>query len=257
MINNTAFLIISCDAYSGLWPKHFECLDEHWSACPFPKYLLSNHLESGNEKVKTIKVGEDRTWSVNLKNALSELRKDYKYVLTTFDDLFLNERVYNQQLTQAIGSFEKHKGEFVQLIKWHNRPKKVDEYLGSLEKGSLYRPNCVYALWDIDVLDNLLDPEENAWQFERDGAKRSDLYKGFYAVNESIFKYRNVVVRGKIVQKDAKKFKLEGIKNLPVMNSKDQIFFLIRLWSFKVFLFITPRKLQSKAVMYKNKITKK
>jgi len=257
MLDQTAYLIISCDAYSGLWKTHFECLEKHWSDCPLPKYLLSNNKDSGHSEIKTIAIGYDLTWSANLKKALEVLRKDYKYVLATFDDLFLDEKVDNHLLAHTMESFRAQGGDFVQLIKWHNKPKNVDQYLGKLETGSLYRPNCVYALWDIEVLDYLLDPEENAWQFERNGAKRSDIYDGFYAVNRSIFNYRNVVVRGKIVRKDARDFSLEGLENLKVMNLREQLAFILRLWSFKAFLFITPRRLQSSAVKLKNKIIKK
>lgn len=245
MKNQTAFLILSCDAYSGLWETHFSCLDTHWADCPFPKYLLSNFKDSGRDEIKTIKVGEDVSWSANLKKTLQILKKEYSHVLLSFDDLFLTQKVDNKQLENVIEAFKKEKGAFLQLIKWHNKPKKVDQYIGILEIGSLYRPNCVYALWDIEVLDKLLDPNENAWEFERKGAKRSDKFEGFYAVQQSIFQYRNVVIRGKIVRKDANNFNMKDIKGLKVMSIWDNLKFYLRYLGFKIFLFLVPRKYQA------------
>lgn len=251
---NTAFLIISCDAYSSLWPTHFSCLDEHWSDCPYPKFLLSNYLDSERQDLTTIKVGEDKTWSANLKKALLILQKDYDHVLATFDDLFLVEMVDNMALERAIESFHRNQGQFLQLIKWHNKPKRVDQFIGELGKGSLYRPNCVYSLWNIEVLLELLNDEESAWEFERKGARRSDRFGGFFAVHESIFNFRNVVIRGKIPRKDARRFKLEASEKIGIMTPWDQVRFYIRLWSFKLFLFLTPRKLQAPLVRAKIRI---
>ncbi len=256
MLKDTAFLIISCDTYSGLWNKHFDCLDKNWPDCPFPKYLLSNKKDSGDSKISTIKVGEDRTWSANLKKAIQDLKKDFKYILATFDDLFLTENVDNTKLEKAIKSFKSNDGQFLQLIKWHNRPKKINETLGSIESGSLYRPNCVYALWNIEVLEDLLDETESAWEFERKGAQRSDKYNGFFVVLESIFKYRNVVIRGKITRKDSRIYGLRSIENLKVMNLANHLAFLSRLWSFKIFLFLIPRRMQVPLVRAKTKIIK-
>lgn len=249
-----AFLIISCDAYASLWPMHFRCLDEQWSDCLYPKYLLSNRADSGRGDIVTIKVGDDVTWSANLKKALLVLKQDYDHVLATFDDLFLVDKVDNDALAGVIESFQQNKGQFLQLIKWHNKPRRVDQWIGELGKGSLYRPNCVYSLWNIDVLLDLLNDEETAWEFERKGAQRSDRFGGFFAVHDSVFNFRNVVIRGKIPRKDARRFNLKASEKIGIMTTWDQVRFFVRLWSFKLFLFLTPRKLQAPMVRAKIRI---
>lgn len=256
MQSQTAFLILSCDAYSGLWETHFRCLDKYWPDCPFPKYLLSNYKVSNHAEITTLKAGKDISWSANLKHALGELEKDYKYIIATFDDLFLTQKVDTQELAKVVESFKAEKGQFLQLIKWHNKPKKINQHIGLLEKGSLYRPNCVYALWDIEVLNELLVTEESAWDFERIGTKRSDKFDGFYAVYQSIFQYRNVVIRGKVVRKDAHNFGLKTLNNLRVMSLFDSIRFYTRYWSFKFFLFVVPRKYQARVARVKTSFIK-
>jgi hypothetical protein len=254
MLNKTAFLIISCDTYSGLWETHFRCLDKQWPDCPFSKYLLTNHLDSGRPEIQAIKTGEDQGWSANLKKALDILRPDYEYVLVTFDDLLLIETVNNHLLNKVLESFFNLDGQFLQLIKWHNKPKRVNDLLGLIEPDSLYRPNCVYALWKIDILNQLLIPEETAWEFERNGSARSNRFDGFYVVLQDIFQYRNIVIRGKIVPKDARDFNLSHLPNLKVMSSANLLRFRLRYWSFKLFLLLVPRKRQVQMVKTKNKI---
>lgn len=252
MLDKTAFVILSCDAYSELWETHFRCLDKHWPDCPFPKYILANHKNSGRKDITTIKVGDDRAWSGNLRKALQSLRLEYRYVLLTFDDLFLVEPVHNNLLEPILDVFKESRGQFIQLIKWHNKPKKVNTFFGLIEPGSLYRPNCVYALWDIAVLDSLLVPEENAWEFERKGAARSDRFHRFFAVQNTVFHYRNSVIRGKIVRKDARLFNLKNTQRLKVMSWKDTVQFYFRYWSFRLFLFLVPRKQQVRVAKMKN-----
>lgn len=244
MTSKTAFVILSCDRYSGLWEKQFKVLDKYWSDCPYPKYLLTNHKDPNRPDIKAIKVGEDQSWSANLKKALEILRPEYDYILLTFDDLFLVETVNNRLLAQVLESFHSLNGQFLQLIKWHNKPKSINDLLGLIEPGSLYRPNCVYALWNIDILNNLLVNNETAWEFERNGAQRSNHYDAFYVVHQDIFKYRNTVIRGKIVPKDAITFNLQNTPNLRVMTTLDLIIFRTRYWAFRLFLFFVPRKLQ-------------
>ncbi len=254
MAGKTAFLILSCDAYSGLWDAHFRCLDQFWPDCPFPKYLLTNHKESGRSDISTIKAGDDLGWSANLKKALETLRKEYDFVLVTFDDLFLVEEVNGRILESVLDSFHSLGGQFLQLIQWQNKPIKVNQLLGLIESGSLYRPNCVYSMWDIEVLDNLLLPEETAWEFEKKGSARSDQHKGFYVVLDSIFYYRNTVIRGKIVRKDARLFNLSTTGKLRIMSNWDNIRFQLRYQGFRLFLFLVPRTWQAPLARLKTRL---
>ncbi len=253
MLKKTALVILSCDHYSELWDTHFKCLDEYWPDCPFTKYILTNHKNSSRPDIHAIRIGEDLTWSANLIKALEILREEYDYILVTFDDLFLVEKVDNQHLGKVLDSFHELKGRFLQLIHWYNKPKRVNVYLGLVEKHSLYRPNCVYSLWDIEVLGSLLVAEENAWEFEKNGSARSDRYDGFYVVLSDVFRYRNTVVRGKILRKDASQFNLANTEILPVMDWTESVQFYLRYWGFCIFLFLVPRKYQVLMAKIKNR----
>lgn len=244
MLPKTAYLIISCDAYSDLWDAHFRCLDEKWPDCPFPKFILANHRESGWPDIRTIKAGDDLSWSDNLKKGLDILRRDFEYVLLTFDDLFLLKEVDNQKINKVIEAFVPIGGSFIQMIPWINRPEPVNGLFGRIPPGSLYRPNCVYALWNIDVLQNLLIPGESAWQFEKNGSSRSDRYDGFYATLESLFVYRNTVIKGRIIPQDARRFQLTPSSHLQVMTVAEHLRFRLRYLAFRAFLKLVPRGMQ-------------
>lgn len=254
MLAKTALVILSCDNYSELWDTHFQCLDKYWPDCPFPKYILTNHKEPSRTDIQAIRIGDDLNWSANLKKALKTLRNDYEYVLVTFDDLFLVDEVNSRNLESVLDSFHSLNGQFLQLIKWYSKPLKENSLLGKIEPGSLYRPNCVWSLWDIAVLDDLLLPEENAWEFEKKGSARSDKYDGFYVVLSDIFHYRNTVVRGKILRKDARQFQLRNTVQLKVMSIKETIQFYIRYWGLRIFFLLIPRKNQICMSRVKNRI---
>ena len=257
MTARTAFLILSCDQYAGLWQKHLHCLDEQWRDCPFPKYILTNHLEPERADIRAIKTGDDENWSANFKKALAVLRPEFDYVLVTFDDLFLTSQVDTGYLKTVLESFYDVDGQFLQLIRWHNKPGRMNSWFGHIAKGSLYRPNCVYAIWNIDVLDSLLVPQESAWEFERNGAGRSDQYDRFYAVMVSVFNYRNTVIRGKIVRQDARRFNLKPGGRLRVMTIGDAVRFRFRYWGFRLFLFVVPRRYQVRLAAIKRWMTGK
>jgi|GEM_PF-3349556 len=257
MLSKTAFLILSCDSYSELWDTHFKCLDRYWPDCPFPKYILTNLKDPNRQDITAIKVGQDLTWSANLIKALEILRPDYQYVLVTFDDLFLKRTVNNHQLESALQLFSQSEGEFLQLIKWLKRPIRVNSSFGKIEPGSLYRPNCVYAIWDIEVLQNMLVPGENAWEFERNGAARSERYDRFYAVLKSVFHYRNSVIKGKILRGDARRFNLRNTRKFSVMSRCENVHFYLKFLAFKVFLAVVPRKKQPLVASWKDRITGK
>ena len=237
-------LVLSCDAYAPLWEAHFRELERHWPDCPFSKLLLTNRLDPGIRGVEALQAGDDRGWSDNLLTALDTIQERFDWLLLTFDDLMLVQRVDNDRLGAALDSFFRVGGDCIQLIRWHNRIRRVDEQIGSIAPGSLYRPTCVWALWRVETLRQLLVPGESAWQFERNGSPRSDQFDGFYAVHEPIFLYHNTVIRGRIVPGDVKRFNLTPGDKLRPMTAMQWLRFKVRYLAFKSFLSLVPTTMQ-------------
>jgi hypothetical protein len=252
-----ALLILSCDKYYELWDPVFKSIDEFWKDCKYDKFLLTNFKDYNYKNVNVIKVGEDISWSNNLAIALSEIRKTYSHVLISLDDLFLNKKVDNQLLESVIESFILIDGNYLKLIEGPKHTRRFNDLFGEIEPGSIYRPTCVFALWKISILEELLVLSENAWEFERKGAVRSNSYDKFFVIYKDIFIYRNSVVRGKIVRADAKKYGLLNTKELTVMTVSDHFSFKMRYYFFKIAMTIIPWKLKKPALKFKNFILNK
>ena len=77
MAANLAVVISSCDLYSDCWKPLFHSIHQYWSDCPYSIYLISNHKDSGDESIRTIKVGEHLGWGSNTKKALAEIHEEY------------------------------------------------------------------------------------------------------------------------------------------------------------------------------------
>ena len=85
------------------------------------------------------------------------------------------------------------------------------------------------ALFKKDVLIDLLDKKESAWDFEIKGSERSNKYNDFYSVDVEILPYLNGVVKGKWVNKVYRHLKKENFdvsdKNIKKMNFYESILF--------------------------------
>jgi len=81
-----AVLVVSCDNYSDLWEPFFELFWRFWPDCPFNVYLLSNKINADIPRVKNLLVGDDISWSDNLRKGISQLKE--KYILLFIEDLF-------------------------------------------------------------------------------------------------------------------------------------------------------------------------
>lgn len=245
MTNKIALLVLSCDNYSDLWPIFISQFEKNWPDCPFDKYISTNFLDANSENFQSLKIGKDTSWSDGVIKTLKKIKNKYEHALITLEDLILNEKVDNEFFLALVKEFLNLNGNYLKFIKKPRPTNKFNNYFGEIKPGSLYRPTCVYALWNIETLLELLDKNENAWEFERFGAIRSDKYDGFYVVYEDFFKVSNTVVKGKWVPKERKKIEYLGyiLDNSRIKLSMIQALKLqIHSYIYKFFINITPWK---------------
>ncbi len=257
MIQKTALVALSCDNYSDLWPIFIKQFQDNWADCPFDKYISSNQMEYENEEFSFIKIGKDNSWSDGVIKTLNLLKESYDYALVTLEDLMLYKKVDTQTFLSMCNEFFDADGNYIKFIKKPSPTKKFNQDFGEIEPGSLYRPTCVYALWKIDVLLDLLREEENAWQFERYGAVRSEKYAGFYVVYKDFFSVLNTVVKGRWVPVELKKLTRLGHNLIPereVMGS----FAALKLYTYALLYRLSynfiPWKMRKKLVFAIKKI---
>ena len=110
---------------------------------------------------------------------------------------------------------------------------KVYDGLGMINPGSKFRVSTQSAIWDKDVLLDLLEPDESIWEFEHKGSIRSQKYDNFYSVFKPVLTYRHhVVERGKWFPWEALYFSYKRIgvdlSSRQVMNLFETIRWLLQ-----------------------------
>lgn len=210
--NTCSIIVSSCDAYSDLWTPFFNSFFKYWGDCPYPIYLLTEEKDCTVENVKTIKAGKSTNWSDRLIIATQELKSER--VLLILEDFFLRSKVNSSSVSDLLDLSLKENIPMLRLIP---RPSpdsnnKVYKGLGIINPGSKFRVSTQSAIWNSDVLLDLLEPDESIWEFEHKGSIRSEKYKNFYSVFKPVLTYRHhVVERGKWFPWEALYFYLKGI----------------------------------------------
>lgn len=252
-----AILVISCDKYSDLWEPCTKIFNKFWPDCPYDKYLASNTEAYDSNGFSSILIGEDKSWSHGLKSVLTKLEEKYDYVFSLLEDYYFIEKLDNEYMTKMFDSFVLAEGNFLRLLKII-RPqiKYFNEYFGETENYTPYRQTCVFTLWKIKTLNEILKDDENAWEFEKIGVKRGFQYDNFFCVYKNQFKVINLVIQGKLVPKSYKILK----RILPEINldrtsftSREMVIMNIRDYCILTFLRFVPKKIRSKIYFAKNK----
>jgi len=247
MINNLlSILVVSCDKYSDIWEVYIKLFNKYWPECKYERYLLTNKIETQIFGFRSIAIGDDISWSDNLKKGLEKIRS--KYVLILIDDHFIVDKVNDEELNNILKYFYNIDGNYLRLYPYPRPIGEINKFMGSIPEGYLYRTSVISSVWKINVLYDILKEGENAWQFELNGSIRSDKYNGFYAIkNINILPTINGIIRGKWNKMAMKILENKGIIfnqiNRPIMSNKEMIIYYYSLWRSKIFNFI-PWKLR-------------
>lgn len=240
---NLAILVPSCDKYSDLWDPLFSSIEKFWNPLPGNLYLLTNNLTPDKYPCKVIPIGDDKTWSLNVLNALSYI--DEEYVMLHIDDLIITDYVDTFQTNRLISEFMNSNGNYLRL---NPTPKGTFQmgFISNVLPGDLYRSSTVFSIWKKEVLVDILRPEENAWEFEILGSERTDVFRNWYASVKWLIPYENLVIKGLVDPLALRKINKSGIAyetNRDLMN-----FFQLSNYIFKrirsKFLGIIPRRMQ-------------
>jgi len=194
----TALLVASCDKYADVWPPFFGLFFRYWPDCPFPVYLGANRLEPPGSRVKSIRVGEDRSWASGVVAMLERIESDW--VIFMLEDFFLRRTVDTARAVELVDLARSENLHCLRLIPRPppSRPHSAHSGVGILDPGMIYRASTQAAVWRVATLKALLRPEFSAWQFEFEGSKLSDAYaEGFWAAHRPVLDYVQSVERGK------------------------------------------------------------
>ena len=231
--NKCSIIVSSCDAYSDLWTPFFNSLFKYWEDCPYPIYLLTEEKECNVQNVVTIKAGKNTNWSDRLITASKELSSER--ILLILEDFFLRSKVNSSSINDLL---DLSLNENIPMLRLIPRPSpdlnnKIYDGLGLINPGSKFRVSTQSAIWDKDVLLDLLEPDESIWEFEHKGSIRSQKYENFYSVFKPVLTYRHhVVERGKWFPWEALYFSMKDLgvdlSSRKVMNIFETIRWLMQ-----------------------------
>jgi len=198
---DTAFVVVSCDKYSALWEPFFKCLTKYWPDCPFDKYLVSNHLDLSDKSAVVVKVGEDKSYSDNLRLALEKI--NYEWIILWLDDVFIADTVDTGRLLHILEHVKRRGAGYLKLAADMPMAYKPDpgEEVGQLPKGIKYRSAIGCTLYRKTTLLKLLTPNASAWDLDRSEIA-DQLDEPFYALTPSSskkppIKYSHLLVKGR------------------------------------------------------------
>lgn len=197
-MKNIAILVVSCDKYSDLWDIFFSYINKNWAECDISVYLGTNYKCYNSDKVKTIQIGEDRSWADNVKKMLEEVNEDY--VLMLLEDFFICDQVRNTEIEKYYDFLLEKRADFIRLNPCPPPHNTINPKLkiGEIEEGEPYYISTQPAIWKKTALLGLLKSGYSAWDFEIKNSENSkDLNIKGLGTNKYVIKHLNGVERGK------------------------------------------------------------
>jgi hypothetical protein len=204
-----ALVISSSDRYSDLWPTYFALLERFWPDCPFHRYLVSNTKGLDDRGITNILVGPDACWSDTMLKALPRITEEY--ILIWGEDLFPCAPVNTQRIMEFCRFAVENVANYVRLHAKPRPDRPLNDLLGVVSPGTIYRASTTVNIWKRDVLLDLLRPGETGAVFESNGSERSDAYPGFYSSRNTEVHFINGVIKGKWEQRAVKKLRELGV----------------------------------------------
>lgn len=246
--NAVAFMVVSCDKYADLWEPFFHCFRKYWPDCPYSVYLVTNEKDYQEPGVTVIKIGEDKSYSDNLKVAISQIEEPW--VILWLEDVMLSQPVQTQRLQNIIEQAQSIPVGYLKI--GPDLPLSYDDFggkeIGPIPVGVRYRSAVGIAMYQIKTLKKLLIPGASAW--ELDTSRISDgLQEPFYALTSKAARrppivWVNGVIKGKWYWPSMRFLRKEGFA-AALKNRKRQslaAFLYIQIFLFHNFMLRTMKK---------------
>ena len=155
-------LVLSCDAYSYVWPTFFTLLDKYYPH--HPEVYLSTETKQC-DFCKTIKTNS-QVWTERFKSALEQIPDNY--ILVMLEDFFIRKPVNEQEILNAEKIMQNNKNIIVCNFELQYR-KGVATAYPSYERQlnkQTYLNSCQPSLWNRKLLIERLQKSQTAWEWE-------------------------------------------------------------------------------------------
>lgn len=192
-LTNAAVCVLSFDGASDLWEPMFDALEANWPQRGVPTYLLTNFKQySGPHDVKTLAIGEDVDWSSNLLLALEQIPEEH--ILFIFDD-FIPREIDVARLEHFMGLAVKNRWGYLTLHPNNYLEERVSEGVRRISEHGVYRCTLLYGIFRKDLLIDLLEPGESAWDFEIESGIRAR-GKNLLSIERKVFRHYHLLRKG-------------------------------------------------------------
>ena len=187
-----AIVVLSCDKFRVTWKPCIDHFFNAWCECPYPVYLLNNFSPSEDDRVIDLMIGDDLNWSDSLKKGLGKVPA--KRIFFHYDDTFLRgidveevQSIFDMAIENDCESVALRRRKF-------DRGKRFNDKIYKLNSRAKYRTSLYQNLIKKDVVLDLLESGESAWEFEKIGSTRSSRYN-FYSVYQRglIIEYHGII----------------------------------------------------------------
>ena len=224
---DTAFVVVSCDKYSDMWEPLFKCIFKYWPDCPFEKYLITNHMGLANPEIHVIKIGDDETYSDNIRKALKQI--EHEWVILWLDDVFIAEKVNTKRFVEILEYVKSQKPASFKFDPRMPMAYIADslQEVGRLPKGIKYRAGIGSTFYNRKVLLKLLVPGYSAWELDRNTVDLQ-IDEPFYALTPTSslnppIKYEHILIKGRLTIDSLQFLRYEGFENLLKIRKKQAI----------------------------------
>lgn len=184
-MDNLTILVNTCDKYEDAWFPFFKLFQINWPQSSRCEILLNTETKDFNcdfLDVKVIKTGVGISWSKRLKCALNSIGTDY--VLFFLEDFFLQSPV-NQEMFEEALTLMKNNSDIGYIgLKYApdrifkegiSKPK--ERFFSRDILATKFRITAMSVLWRKDWLLELINENEDPWEFERNASIRSRKYE--------------------------------------------------------------------------------
>ncbi len=207
-MNNTAVVVITCDAYKKYWNMFYGLFVKYWPNCPYPIYHISENETYSHELIdiqciQTKLPQKAKYWSEGVLIGLQNVKEHN--IIFFLEDFFLYQTVDNKLLDSHIQYLDSHNT--ISCIRLLPIPNGTIDISNDYSEHIVpdFRISTQVAIWKKNYLCNLLQIDENPWVFEDNASFRSMKFLDKVIVVKNPKKYPivycNAVIKDKITRK--------------------------------------------------------
>ncbi len=247
--NDFSVLISSCEKYSDLWDSHIFFYNKYWPKRDFESYLVTDSKPSKTIKdVQLIWNKKYNEFSDRILHSLTHI--DSNFILLTFDDYFLKEKVKETKIQDLINFMIQFNVDYCRLydIPMIKKPIIIQDQIHIInlkEEKSDYLVNFYPSLWKKETLHKLVQSFKNysPWKLEAELTR--------YAINGNLFclkstgnefRIEDIVRKGFLLNSSKKFLKKHKItinrRSLPILKE----IYLKFIQNLKIFLPVPIQK---------------